>query len=229
MVNDIKDLHFALSKRIMTNAFTGNIIYASQREGKSSYALQCLYDIYGNWDDVFEHTFFKLEDIIQFLKHAVTHDEIIPVILWDDASVYGGSGLWFKSRDKAGYLQALLDTIGSKVRGILFTTPNPGNLLKSVRSYEFLRTKIIKSDSRGGRIAKGYKNIMLPSTSRRISRNYEDRFNVQLPDDVYKRYNVMRKSYLVEAIANLEKCMQNDEDGMIGIGIKEQGEDVIET
>jgi len=223
MVRDINELHFALSKKIMTNAFTGVIVYAPQREGKTSYCLQSMYDIYADWEEVFKHMFFRLEDMIGFLKGAITNDDIIPVILWDDASVYGGAGLWFKNRDKATYLQALMDTIGSKVRGILLSTPNPSNLLKSVRSYEFLVTKITKADSRGGRIAKGYKNNMLPSSTRRISRNYEDRFNVMLPDNVYKRYNKIRQSYLKEAIQNLDACMNEDKT----ISKKEELKDVM--
>ena len=69
---------------------------------------------------------------------------------------------------------------------------------------------------------------MLPSSTRRISRNYEDRFNVTLPENVYLKYNAIRKSYLIEAIANLDKCMA--EDGIMEddkIGIKEQGEDML--
>lgn len=222
MANE-KELHFVLSKKIEHNAFTGCIIYAQQREGKSSYALQCMYDIYQDWETVFDRTFFKLEDIIKFLKQAVTHNEIIPCILWDDASVYGGSVIWFKSRDKAGYLQALFDVIGSKVKGILLTTPNPSNLLKSIRSYEFYRIKITKADSLGGRIATGYKNIMLPSGTRNIRKEFQDRYKVNLPDNVYARYNALRQSYLEEAVRNLDACMvESALSGEEGMSLKEQ-------
>jgi len=228
----IKDntLHFALSKRIMGNAFTGCVVFAAQREGKSSYALQVMYDIYKDWDLVFDHLFFRLDDVVKFLREAVKQEDlVVPIITWDDASVYAGSGLYFRNRDKALFLGALMDTVGSKVKGFLMTTPSPMNLLKSIRNYEFLRVKISKADSNGGRLARGYKNIMLPSTSRRIRKDFIDQYSVMLPTNVYKKYNAIRQSYLTEAVENLGKCMVDDglSDGKEIEGIKKQGEDMI--
>lgn len=81
---------FVLAREIMErNTFTGAIIYAKQRLGKSSYALQVMFDIFRvecntdaeAWEQVLKHTFFKIEDILDFLTTALKERRKIPVIL----------------------------------------------------------------------------------------------------------------------------------------------------
>jgi len=50
---------FVLSRYIMEHSeMTGVIVFGSQRTGKSSYAMQVLYDIYQDWNTVLDHVFF---------------------------------------------------------------------------------------------------------------------------------------------------------------------------
>ena len=157
--------HFALSKKIMSNdGFTGAIIYGKQRIGKSSYALQVGFDIYKNWEDVSKYTFFRLDDLISFLKNLTKTHGYIPYMIVDDAGVHLSKHIYYSNRVDAQFLSNLFDVVGVAVKSIVFTTPDPGNILKAIRRYEFLRVKIIKhTDYR--RLAKGYRNIMLPSGS----------------------------------------------------------------
>lgn len=199
---------FVLSKKIMLDSdMTGVIVFGSQRTGKSTYALQVLYDIYQDWDVVLAHTFFKLEDVVTFLRAQIKQDKIIPAFCWDDAGVYGSKQLYFTKRRLAEYLQNLFDVIGTAVKGVILTTPSPENLLKAVRSYEFYRIKVIKANQHYRRIATGYKNVLLPSGTRFIRKEFKDHYDVRLPDEVYEKYIGIRKSYLDDALDNLDEFL----------------------
>jgi len=199
---------FVLSRKIMLDSdMTGCIVFGPQRTGKSSYALQVLYDVYHDWDKVFEHTFFKLEDVVTFLRNQIKAGIIIPVICWDDAGVYGSKQLYFTKRRLAEYLQNLFDVIGTAVKGIILTTPSPEGLLKAVRSYEFFRVKVTKENQYYRRVATGYKNVLLPSGTRYIRKTFKDTFDVRLPQDIYDEYIEIRKSYLDAALDNLDEYL----------------------
>lgn len=192
---------------MLNSELTGAIIFGGQRVGKTSYALQILYDIYQDWDITLGLCFFRLEDIIGFLRDRIKLKMTIPALLWDDTGVHGNKMLFYTQRTMAEYLQNLFDVIGTITQGILMTTPNPENLLKAIRGYEFHRIKIIKANSNYRRMAKGYKNILLPSGTRRIRRDFEDTFDVRIPNDVYKDYIITRNSYLDSALDNLDEIL----------------------
>lgn len=198
--------HFALSRRIMGNdGFTGAIIYGKQRIGKSSYAMQIGYDIYKNWDDVVKYTFFKLDDLISFLKNLTATHGYIPYMIVDDAGVHLSKHTYYSNRMDAQFLSNLFDVVGVAVKSIVFTTPDPGNILKAIRRYEFLRVKIIKRGDDHRRLARGYRNIMLPSGMFRIKTDFMDSYKVMLPDDIYKEYSKVRWGYLEEVIEGFTK------------------------
>jgi len=200
---------FVLSRYIMEHSeMTGVIVFGSQRTGKSSYAMQVLYDIYQDWNTVLDHIFFKLEDVVRFLMVQIKTGRIIPAFVWDDAGVYGSKQLYFTKRRLAEYLQNLFDVIGTAVKGVILTTPSPENLLKALRSYEFYRVKIVKHNQYYRRIAQGYKNVLLPSGTRYIRKMYRDYFDVRLPKDVYEEYIKIRKSYLDNTLDNLNEFLQ---------------------
>ena len=199
--------HFALSRKIMGNdGFTGAIVYGKQRIGKSSYAMQIGYDIYKDWDDVAKYTFFKLDDLISFLKDLTAKHGYIPYMIVDDAGVHLSKHTYYSNRLDAQFLSNLFDVVGVAVKSIVFTTPDPGNILKAIRRYEFLRVKIIKRGDDGyRRLARGYRNLMLPSGTFRIKTDFVDSYKVTLPDDVYKDYSKVRWGYLEEVMERFTK------------------------
>jgi len=212
---------FVLSEKIKQSAkdksFEGAIIYGKQRVGKSSYALQTMYDIYGDWNKVLYRIFFKLGDLLDFLKDVHLNKKNVDCILWDDAGVYGSSGLWFSNRRMAEYLQNLMDVVGVRLNGFLLTTPNPENLLKALRSYEFYRIKCVKHNQYYRRMAKGYQSILFPSGKLITPKKFRDYYDVRLPDDVYEEYKEVRESYLDDAMENLE-------DYIVEEGLKDKDE-----
>jgi len=212
---------FVLSDIIMSvkemNCF---IIYAKQQLGKTSYALQCCYDIYRNWDLVFDNLYFDLKEAILNLRDKIRSGERIDVICLDDFGVHGSKYIWNTDRLLAQLLQNLTDVIGTVTRGIIITTPNPGNILKAMRDYEFYRVKIMKDkDHEFQRTARGYTTILLPSGKTLISRVFNDHYDVRLPNDVFERYKPIRQAYSIFAIDQLldhyeqaEKQKQGKED-----------------
>ena len=210
---------FALSRIIASRPdMVGAVIYGMQRSGKTMYSLLVMYDIYKDWDKVLKNIFFNLEDLIAAIKERVltnfSTDKQLKVICWDDAGVHGSKYLFFRrgGRQLTEYLQNLFDVVGLAVKAILITTPNPENLLKAIRGYEFYRVAIMKLPG-SNRVAYGYKTILLPSGLMRVRRVFEDYYNIYIPNDVYKEYLEMRRGYLEEAVESLEQFLKGKKWG----------------
>ncbi len=218
---------FALSRIIASRPdMVGATIYGMQRSGKTMYSLLVMYDFYRDWDEVLSHVFFTLDDLIRAIKERVltnfSASKQLKVICWDDAGVHGSKYLFFRGggRQLIEYLQNLFDVIGLAVKAILITTPNPENLLKVIRGYEFYRVRIVKLP-KDNRVAVGYKSYLLPSGKLIVKRVFEDYYNLRIPSDVYEQYLEMREQYLEEAVENLEKFLQKKGWG------KEAGEESV--
>ncbi len=208
---------FALSRIIAGRPdMVGAMIYGMQRSGKTMYSLLVMYDFYRDWDMVLDNVFFTLDDLINAIKERVLDNfstsKQLKVICWDDAGVHGSKYLFFRSRQLTEYLQNLFDVVGLAVKSILITTPNPENLLKAIRGYEFYRVKIIKLHN-DNRIAAGYKSSLLPSGKMIVKKVFEDYYNLRIPNDVYKQYLEMREQYLESAVENLEEFLRGKKWG----------------
>ena len=188
--------------------FLGAIIYGPQRLGKSSYAAQVLYELYGSWDKVLDHFVFDLREVVDLLDNAVKSDKRIFALCWDDAGVHANRMRYFENRQLVQYLQNLFDVVGLNVGGFLMTTPSPSNLLKALRGYEFYRVKVFRRDTSGGRRrAIGYMSSLSPSGKRIIHRKFSDFYDVHLPDEFWKPYLIKRKSYLETALKGLKSAI----------------------
>lgn len=202
------DYKFILAKEIMCRRdFTGAIVYGGQSLGKTSYTMQVAYDIYKDWDKVFQNMFFDLEELVTYLKQLMREKKRADFIIWDDAGVHGNKLLYFNDPMVAQLLQNLFDVIRIACRGIALSTPVPSNLLKSLRDYEFFKIKIVRANQFNRREAKAYSPNLLPSSKVFIHKDFKDVFNTNLPEDVYKRYTPIRASYLIAALDNLEKII----------------------
>lgn len=210
-IND--DVHFVLSHYVKHNPeMIAAIVYGKQRLGKTIYTMQVSYDIYRDWDIVMDNMKFKINDVLIAIRDAVRTNTVIPYLIWDDAGVYGSKYLYFSNKKAAQLLQGLFDVVGTAVKCFMMTTPNAGNLLKSIRDYEFYRIKITKADDRDGRIATGYANILLPSGTVNIRKEWQDEYRAKIPDSVYNRYVTIRKSYLGDVLNNLDEYLAGLED-----------------
>ena len=194
-----------IARAIKHDGFVGAIIYGQQRLGKSSYAAQVLYDIYGDWGIVQDNIVFNLSDVVNILSMASKERRKIPALCWDDCGVHGNKLIYFQDRLLVQYLGNLMDVIGLNLGGFLMTTPSPLNLLRSLRGYEFYRIKVYRRDQYNGRMAVGYQSVLLPSGTRLIKREFKDNFNVMLPDDFWFPYLDKRQGYLDVAIDKLRE------------------------
>ena len=61
----------------------------------------------------------------------------------------------------------------------------------------------VKKDGIYRRLAKGYRNIMLPSGSRIVKLVFEDRFKCYLPDNEYQEYLEYRYVYVGDSVNEL--------------------------
>jgi hypothetical protein len=186
--------------------FCAYLVYGVQRLGKSSYSLQVMADLFGgDWDKALAHLVFELKDLIHILEKAQRDRKKIKCLVWDDAGVFGSKYLYQSDRVLVMHLQNLFDVIGVSTASLVLTTPNPLGLLRVIRMYEWNRVKIYRRDQYNGRLAVGYSSSMLPSGMRLIHREWSDRFNVMLPNDVYSKYSVIRRGYLDMAIKKLKE------------------------
>ena len=197
-----------IARAIKHDGFVGAIIYGAQRLGKSSYAAQVLYDIYGDWGIVQDNIVFNLSDVVNILSMASKERRKIPALCWDDCGVHGNKLIYFQDRLLVQYLGNLMDVVGLNLGGFLMTTPSPLNLLRSLRGYEFYRIKVYRRDQYNGRMAVGYQSVLLPSGTRLIKREFKDNFNVLLPDSFWYPYLDKRQKYLDVAIDKLQELVE---------------------
>ena len=197
---------FILAKMIKAayrnHGFVGAIVYGKQGYGKSSYALKTAFQVYGDWGQVFDSLVSKLEDLLDILKQSISKGDRRILIIWDDAGVHGNKYKWFEynGQETAKQLQALMDVIRTGLAALIFTTPQPNELLKVFRGYDFYYIKITKQDKKNTRLATIYQQNVMPNGSILVKKIGFDRFNVMLPDDVYQKYSEIRRSYFIEVI-----------------------------
>jgi hypothetical protein len=185
----------------------GAIVYNRQRVGKSSWSLQQMFDVYGNWDDVFRYTIYTLEDLIRALRDAAKKS--VPSLLVDDAGVHLSKYMHAIDQLKVMLLQGLMDTVGISVSGIIFTCPTVNSVLKLIRDYDFYRVKIVKGRSpRWERVAIVHRKEewMRREPGMRIA--YEG-FDVRLPDTQFIRYKKMRIGFLAGAMGRFKELFES--------------------
>jgi len=196
--------------------FFGLIIYGDQGVGKSTYMLKVLYDVYGDWDIVFEHIIFSFDDLIDLIKKTremSKRNERIKVIGWDDAGIYGHKYIYFRKREAVELVSAWIDVVRTRIASILITTINPFNLLKPIReSTGFKFGKVVRLNKDDDRQITVYNRTILPNCKTYVKKMYVDTFTARLPDNIYSRYLEMRKKFYEVAEARLVEIAEKGVD-----------------
>lgn len=211
------------------NGFISLTIEGERGQGKSSYALKVMKDVYQSlyglgdweaWNKALDMTLFDLKDVINLIYNAVHDDniDVIPAFCWDDAGVHACSYRYFTDLREVILLHGLLDTIRSAVTGFLLTTPSRQILLSFLRNYEDYIVKIgIESGDRWSRVARGYKKYTLPSGTKRIYKKFEDYYSCYIPNDhspgkipkdIYDQYMLKRNKYLKTVTDDMKTMME---------------------
>ncbi len=198
---------FVLTRNIL-NAYKENGIviaevFGPQGTGKTTYALKTLKQVYKEldyedpWGEALSHTFFDIKDALDLLKKSAESGQRIPVILFDDAGTWLIKYSWYQ-KDMKSFIK-LYNLIRTLTSGIIFTTPHPDDILKNVRDKTWRKIKIVRNGKKDGvqqGIAKHYKYNIVKRNGDFKSFAVEvawDFYKVHLPDDVFKRYEDIRR------------------------------------
>jgi len=196
-----------LSRMIEANHYRNQfglfVVYGQQGIGKSVYTILALKELGLDWRD---HLYFRPEEFLARIKEAYLRRQKLKVLAIDDA----GFGLfaynWNKPFVKA--FVKFLNVARTVMSNIILTTPNPSMLVKKITALDAYFVKIMRdgTPSRNTpylRLAKGYRNIMLPSGSRMVKLVFEDRFKAYLPDDEFREYLEYRYGYVGDSLDEL--------------------------
>jgi len=197
-----------IKQMVKENGFMSVMIVGRQGVGKTTYAMRTLYHYFnGDWDKVLESMTF---DPIELLRKRKHYD----VILIDDAGVHLSKYDWRNKSDFAKFFNLIRDVTNF----VIFTTPNEGELLKSLRDkltylavihghvrprgkktrdgeYEYLGDEYWAD---GGYATIYRRKLVINSTTnykpdyRYVDVMHFDMFRYDIPDDVRKRYAEMR-------------------------------------
>lgn len=204
-INTLKQarLGLVLSRKIVfRNEFVGAVISGQRQSGKSMYMLMVLHELYKrDWDEVFKHVFFSMEDFIEFLKQSLQTGERIPCVAIDDAGVHFGAQQWNKNRNKVTDITSLLDTIGIITKSIILTVPNSGNLIKAIRLANFYHVEIHQGRHKFDREANGYLLHTSPKGQIYPTKEFIDTYDVRIPEPIYEKYSLMRQRYSIETLS----------------------------
>jgi hypothetical protein len=205
-----------IAKAHERKGFCGAIVYGARGIGKSSYAIKVMRDLFQMqglsedqaYDEALKLMKFRIEDVINFVRHHADTENLAMVLVIDDAGAHLSKFLWWEKPHEVRLLQAMTDTIRSALSSMILTCPSPKSVLNFLRTtYDDFFVRISAESGDWRRVAKGYKMFTLPSGKTVVNKVFEDRFSCYLPDDVYAKYDRMRKSYLKEALSELEKFM----------------------
>jgi len=187
-----------IAKAYKEGGFFGLIVYGPQNIGKSSYMLKVMAELYNyDWNKVFKHVVFSLEDLIRVMKRSMYNR--IKVIGWDDAGVHGHKYVYFEDPELVRLVEGWLHTIKTRLGGLIITTLDPESLMKPLRVNLGMLQGEVERNGGPYRVVTVYRPIYIPGLGRRYPKVYRDHYNVMLPDEVYKRYDALRKSYYYEA------------------------------
>lgn len=220
LINELKKdkrVNSILSKRIVyKNDFVGAVISGQRRAGKSVYMMMVLYELYKHdWDEVFNHIFFTMEDFTSFLKEALYTGVRVPCVALDDAGVHFGAQQYNTHRNQVSYISALMDTIGIITKSLILTVPNSGNLIKSIRTANFYHVELHQGRNKYDRVAKGYLLHTSPKGQIWPSHEFDDNFDVRLPEHIYERYSQMRRKYSIDTLQSMEMFLGKEQGAKI--------------
>jgi len=211
---------FVLTRYIISNrkysGYVGAIVVGRLGYGKSAYCLKVAYQLYKNdgctdkeaWEKALECIVFTVEDIVKMIRSHKYKDRAKCIIV-DDASVHLNSLLFFSNVHQVRLLQGALTTVRTSTDSLLLNCPELSSLIKSVRKSDDYYIKITRREGGGfERYATGYLRITIPSQSRRIRKQWVDKFSCYIPEPYYSMYMKKRDHYKDKLLDEIEIRMK---------------------
>jgi hypothetical protein len=203
-------------KAYKLGGFMAAVVYGKQGSGKSVYTIKVGYDAlrrlgilgpHHTTRDVYKrYMFFTARQLISKARRG--RDQRIPLLIWDDAGVHGGSYMFFTDPLMAKAIADTFKVIRTRVSALLMSTPNPSDILKPLRGTDVYIIYIKELDDTWSR-AHGYMIKVLPSGTRRIKKLYVEDFKRRLR--TYNDYLEIRDRYVDIALDNLERVLEAKE------------------
>lgn len=204
-----------------TDGFTGVVIYGLQGAGKSTLALQIIFNFWKMqglsdeeaWRNALSSVVFTAQEFTERVQRQEGKGERSP-LLWDDAGVHASAYMYHTSeRDLAVQLVRLVHVIRTAACGLVLTTPSPVGILKGVRDMpDWIRVRVTPAGVQDGvkiALAKAYILDVRPDGKARYRVWVEDvPFRVRLPDDVYREYMQMRSSYTTRVVQQIQQQLE---------------------
>lgn len=192
-------------------------VYGNKRVGKTIYLIKSMMEqyriLYGYdeemaFHEVMKRTYFTIREFINDFKKLQDNNLYIPSCHVDDAGSGFSKHMWNKKggRVLAQDLNSFIQTIGTEVIGLYFSSPGVDDTLSFLQSYEARIIHIISNREKmkpWERIAKIYRWNILPSGTARIDTVVdEDPFSCFLKKKYFDIYWALRRTY---ASKNLDK------------------------
>lgn len=203
-------------------AFT---IWGPPREGKSSYGIKTMRDIYmaldgcdidAAYEKALECVKFEKKDVFGTIRKYMISDEVLPVLMWDDMGVHGSSYQFFLNSKEVAALKGSFDTIGTAMSGLLMTTPTPEGVLKFVRDYHYPEIHISRMNGAWERKAQPREYYCSRRGWKLRRTDVYDQFSCYLPKWVWEKYISRRKSIAIKAIDDVMKAIEKQTNGSLG-------------
>jgi len=175
--------------------------------GKSTYALKVAYQLHGDWDKVLEYLVFTPLQFKDLVERLLECNERVPCIIWDDVCYWLGALKYFSYDPLYSGILGHMNTLRTYTGAIIMTGPHDSCLPRPVLEMGYVykyKTSIQKGgfDRKMGKPKR--KAVTIKRKQRKDGTFYWDHHDKlvdwfylgTIPEDVWFRYNEIRKSYV---------------------------------
>jgi hypothetical protein len=211
-------------KEYKRDGFISALVFGKQGNGKTTYALITAKEVYEKlgyenpWETALDRLYFELPESLPLLKQAFYERSKIPVIIFDDASIWFSKYYWYTDVQKAFFkIYALIRTL---VTAVIFTTPSPNDISFFLREKSWKKIKITrngvetKGPKKGVRRARAwlYKSDFKRDSNgdfkTAVEKEAVDDFYLEIPDEIFKKYMEKRYKAIERLFTEIEEILQ---------------------
>jgi hypothetical protein len=212
-------------KEYKRDGFISAIVFGKQGSGKTTYALITAKEVYEKlgyeepWQTALDHLYFELPESLPLLKKAFHERTKIPVIIFDDASIWFSKYYWYTDVQKAFFkIYALIRTL---VTAVIFTTPSPHDISFFLREKSWKKVKITRNGVETKGVKKGVRRVRAWIYKNEIKKNPKigdfkdtpekeavDDFYLEIPEEIFKKYMEKRYKAIERLFSEIEEILQ---------------------
>jgi hypothetical protein len=211
-------------KEYKRDGFISALVFGKQGNGKTTYALITAKEVYEKlgyedpWQIALDRLYFELPESLPILKQAFYERIKIPVIIFDDASIWFSKYYWYTDVQKAFFkIYALIRTL---VTAVIFTTPSPNDISFFLREKSWKKIKITKNGvetkgpKKGVRRARAwlyktdFKRDKNGDFTTAVEKEAVDDFYLEIPEEIFKKYMEKRYKAIERLFSEIEEILQ---------------------